>query len=157
MRGRCLRVYSFFHPKYLRGVAIWLTARFCYTWLHQGKLEATAETLINERGRQMATILKTADVVSAKATTETVNKVSRYAEVKALIANLEKEETQLKADILEAFGEATLLTHRNLEVARLDERTRTTNDSKKLAELFPEAYEATKRSTAYMVIFKIFR
>ena len=51
----------------------------------------------------MATILKTADVVSAKATTETVNKVSRYAEVKALIANLEKEETQLKADILEAF------------------------------------------------------
>jgi predicted phage-related endonuclease len=105
----------------------------------------------------MATILRTADVVSAKATTETVNKVSRYAEVKALIANLEKEETQLKADILEAFGEATLLTHRNLEVARLDERTRTTNDSKKLAELFPEAYEATKRATAYKVIINIFR
>lgn len=105
----------------------------------------------------MATILKTAEVVSAKATTETVNKVSRYAEVKALIANLEKEETQLKADILEAFGEATLLTHRNLEVARLDERTRTTNDSKKLAELFPEAYEATKRATVYKVIINIFR
>ena len=99
----------------------------------------------------------TTEVVSAKATAVVVGKVSRYAEVKALIASLEKEEAELKGSIIEAFGEATLLKHRGIEVARLDERTRTTNDSKKLAELFPEAYEATKRATAYKVIVNIFR
>ena len=93
--------------------------------------------------------------VAAKATKEVVSKVDRFAEVKALIAGLEKEKEALTKELLEAFDGQTLLTHYGVEVARLDLRQRTSNDSKALALHFPEAYEATKRVTAYNVIVNI--
>ena len=94
-------------------------------------------------------------VSTAKATKEVVAKVDRFAEIKALIASLEVEKEFLTKEITSAFGEATLLTHHGVEVARLDKRSRTTADSKKLALEFPEAFEATKRVTAYSVIVNI--
>jgi hypothetical protein len=104
-----------------------------------------------------ATTTATTEVV-AKATTKTiVATIDRFAEVKAEIARLTKEKEAL-AEVIEAeFGSATLLTHYGVEVARLDWRSRTSTDEVALQTLFPEAYEATRKTSRYSVIVNIFR
>jgi hypothetical protein len=100
----------------------------------------------------------TAEAVEAKATTKTmVANIDRFAEVKAEITRLTKEKEAL-AELIEAeFGSATLLTHYGVEVARLDWRGRTGTDEALLKSVFPEAYEATRKTTTYSVIVNIFR
>lgn len=103
---------------------------------------------------------KAVDVVettTAKATGKIVEIVSEFASVKAEIARLEKIKANLTAEITEAFGEATVLTHRNIEIARLDTRKRTSTDEALLAEQFPEVYEATRKTTTYNVIVNIYK
>lgn len=102
----------------------------------------------------MSTAKKEATKV-AKAGQAIADAVDRYAEVKALVATLKEEEEALKALILEAFGDAEVLTHYGVEVARISHRNRKSNDAKMLEKLFPEAYSATLRVTPYSVITNI--
>ena len=94
---------------------------------------------------------------TAKATSKIVAAVSDFAAVKAEIARLEKIKAALAETITEAFGDARLLVHRNIEIARLDERSRTTTDETKLATDFPEVFAATRKTTTYDVIVNIHR
>ena len=99
----------------------------------------------------------TAEVISAKASTKVVAIVTEFAQVKAEITRLEKVKAELDSAIREAFGEATLLTHHGVEVARLDTRERSGVDSDLLKTLYPEAFEATRKTSRYSVIVNIFR
>lgn len=94
---------------------------------------------------------------TAKATSKIVAAVSDFAAVKAEIARLEKIKASLAETITEAFGDARLLVHRNIEIARLDERSKTTTNETKLATDFPEAFAATRKTTTYDVIVNIHR
>jgi hypothetical protein len=94
---------------------------------------------------------------TAKATSKIVAAVSDFAAVKAEITRLEKIKAALADTITEAFGDARVLVHRNLEIARLDERSRTTTDDAKLLKDFPEVHAATRKTTTYDVIVNIHR
>ena len=94
---------------------------------------------------------------TAKATSVIVAAVSDFAAVKAEIVRLEKIKAALADTITEAFGDARVLVHRNIEIARLDERSRTTTDDAKLLKDFPEVHAATRKTTTYDVIVNIHR
>jgi hypothetical protein len=94
---------------------------------------------------------------TAKATSKIVAAVSDFAAVKAKIVRLEKIKAALAETITEAFGDATTLVHRNIEIARLDERSKTTTDDAKLLKDFPEVHAATRKTTTYKVIVNIHR
>lgn len=94
---------------------------------------------------------------TAKATSVIVAAVSDFAAVKAEIARLEKIKAELNKTITEAFGDARLLVHRNIEIARLDARSKTYTNEAKLEAEFPEAFAATRKTTNYDVIVNIHR
>jgi hypothetical protein len=94
---------------------------------------------------------------TAKATSKIVAAVSDFAAVKAEIVRLEKIKAALADTITEAFGDARVLVHRNIEIARLDERSRTTTDDAKLLKDFPEVHAATRKTPTYDVIVNIHR
>jgi hypothetical protein len=102
-------------------------------------------------------VVSVAGATTAKATGVIVDAVSEFAAVKAEIARLEKIKAGLAKTITEAFGDARVLVHRNIEIARLDERTRVSTDDAKLAEQFPEAFDATRKTTTFDVIVNIYR
>jgi predicted phage-related endonuclease len=95
--------------------------------------------------------------IRVKATMEMVAKIGQFADLKAEIARLEKLKSALSEEIDSAFGDADILVHRNIDIARRDWRERKGTDEKMLAEKFPEAYEATRKTTRFSVIVNIFR
>lgn len=101
----------------------------------------------------------TAEVTSAKATQKVVAKIDELATVRAEIARLEKVKDALLAEVNEIFDTegSDLLVHRNIEVARRDWRSRTTTDDKKLEVMFPEAFEATRKTSVYSVIVALYK
>lgn len=102
---------------------------------------------------------------TTKATKVVVKQVKELTEIRAEIAQLEKQKLALTAEIEKAFGvdkkaktsKTTTLKHNNIEFARLDWRTRKGVDLEKLAEKFPEAYEACQKPTVYSVIVSLFK
>ena len=94
-----------------------------------------------------------------------VEQVKELVEIRAEIALLEKQKLALTAEIEKAFGvdkksktSAFLtLTHNGIEFARLDWRSRKGIDTEKLAEKFPEAYEACQKPTLYSVMVSLFK
>ncbi len=102
-----------------------------------------------------------------KVTKVTLKQVLDLIEVRAQIAQLEKQKEALTTELEKAFGvnketktsEFTTLKHNGIEIARYDWRSRKGIDEALLAEKFPEAYEACMKpnKTIYGVIVSLFR
>ena len=82
----------------------------------------------------------------------TADAIAEWVEVKDTIKALEERKNSLDALIKEAMGDAEVGTVDGRVRIKVSHRERTTNDSKLLAEGYPEAYEATKRTTSYTVL-----
>lgn len=106
--------------------------------------------------------------VASKASREIVETVKRFAEVKKQIADLEAEKKQLDTAINTAFGDADLLVHHNVEVARRDWRERATFNEADFIEALTKTYpdlvaviaplvEQSKKRTRFSVIVNLFR
>lgn len=80
-------------------------------------------------------------------TTDTANAIAELAQVRATIKALEAQERELRDSVVEGLGDSTTAVFRGQTIARLAQVTRTTIDSKKLAESFPEAFEATRKES----------
>jgi hypothetical protein len=96
---------------------------------------------------------------TAKASMKVVELIDRLTEVRAEITALEKVKSALTAEINEIFDNAgaDTLVHRNIEVARRDWRERAGTDETKLAEMFPEVYEQTRKTIRYSVLVSLYR
>jgi predicted phage-related endonuclease len=96
---------------------------------------------------------------TAKATLKVVEMIDRLTEIRAEITALEKVKTELTAEINAIFDKAgaDTLTHRNIDVARRDWRERSGTDEKKLAEMFPEVYDQTRKTTRYSVLVSLYK
>jgi predicted phage-related endonuclease len=78
---------------------------------------------------------------------KTADAIAELAQVREIIKGLESRERELRDAVVEALGDNNVAVFRNQTIARLSLVTRTTVDSKALAEKFPEAYDATKRES----------
>lgn len=78
---------------------------------------------------------------------KTAEAIAELGAVRAQIKALEAQERELRDSIVDALGEHTEAVFRNQTIARLAFVSRTTIDSKALAEKFPEAFDATKRES----------
>lgn len=78
---------------------------------------------------------------------KTAEAIAELGAVRAELKQLEARERELRDSIVDALGEHTEAVFRNQTIARLSLVTRTTVDSKALAEKFPEAFNATKRES----------
>jgi predicted phage-related endonuclease len=105
------------------------------------------------------------DSTTTKATKVVVEQVKQLTEIRAEISRLEKQKEAITAEIEKAFGvdkkaktsKFTTLTHNAIEFARLDWRSRKGIDTEKLAEKFPEAFEACQKPTIYSVVVSLFK
>jgi len=95
---------------------------------------------------------------TAKVSGAVVSHIENLIEVRAEITRLEKIKANLTAELLAIFEktDSTALIHRNLELARLDNRSRVGTDEKALELNFPEAYAATRKVTDYSVIVTLY-
>lgn len=82
----------------------------------------------------------------------TADAIAEWVEVKDMIKALEERKKALDSHIKEMLGDAEVGTIDGKVRIEVSHRQRTTNDSKLLAEGYPEAYEATKRTTSYTVL-----
>ena len=96
---------------------------------------------------------------TAKASLKVVALIDELTDVRAEITRLEKIKTALTAEVNEIFDNAGVdtLVHRNIDVARRDWRERSGTDEKKLAEMFPEVYEQTRKTTRYSVLVSLYK
>lgn len=79
--------------------------------------------------------------------TQTAEAISALAQVRTEIKRLQEQESALRDSVIEGMGDAEVAVFRNQAIARLTQVTRTTIDSKKLQEQYPEAFDATKRQS----------
>ena len=103
----------------------------------------------------MATTIQRATQVAVD--TKKVSKVvvanaERLAFVRAEVIRLEAEAKLLRDGLIAIAGEATTLIHNNLAIVEIAERESSRVDTKLLKELFPEAYEATLKTTTSPVV-----
>jgi predicted phage-related endonuclease len=77
----------------------------------------------------------------------TADQIAELAQVREIIKGLEARERELRDAVVEALGDNKVAVFRNQTIARLAFVTRTTVDSKALAEKYPEAFAATKRES----------
>lgn len=82
----------------------------------------------------------------------TADAIAEWVEVKDTIKALEARKEALDAHIKSMLGDAEVGTIDGKVRIEVSHRERNTVDSKALAEAFPDAYEATKRTTAYTVL-----
>ena len=81
--------------------------------------------------------------------------VAELARVRKQISELEESEAKLKEVLNRLFGKQDtssaydLLVNRNRELARIKWKSRKDIDRKKLAENYPEAFEACQKVTTY--------
>lgn len=78
---------------------------------------------------------------------KTADAIAELAQVRSIIKGLEERERELRDSVIADMGEHKVAVFRNQTIARLSFVTRTTVDSKALAEKFPEAFDATKRES----------
>lgn len=83
---------------------------------------------------------KTVNSVTAEA-------IAELAQVRKAIKDLQEQESALRDSVIAGMGDSNVAVFRGQQIARLTSVTRTTVDSKKLQEQYPEAFEATKRET----------
>jgi predicted phage-related endonuclease len=89
---------------------------------------------------------------SVELNAETRSVIDRFVEVRDLINALDKEKKALDALIKEALNGAEAGTVEGKVRVTVSERKREGVDAKALAEVFPEAYEATRTVTEYTVL-----
>lgn len=94
----------------------------------------------------------TIDRASVALDSITADAIAEWVEVKDTIKALEERKKALDSHIKEMLGDAEVGTLDGRVRIEVSNRERVTIDSKSLAEAFPEAYEATKRTTAYTVL-----
>lgn len=80
-------------------------------------------------------------------TTATAEAIAELAQVRSTIKELQERESALRDSVIEGMGDSPLAVFRGQTIAKLAQVTRTTIDSKKLAESFPEAFEATRKES----------
>lgn len=78
---------------------------------------------------------------------QTAEAIAELAQVRSIIKGLQERESELRDSVIEGMGDAEVAVFRNQAIARLTQVTRTTIDSKKLQEQYPEAFADTKRET----------
>jgi predicted phage-related endonuclease len=78
--------------------------------------------------------------------------IDRFVEVRDLINTLDKEKKALDALIKQALAGAEAGSIDNKVRVTVSQRSREGVNAKTLAEVFPEAYEATKTVTEYSVL-----
>jgi predicted phage-related endonuclease len=78
---------------------------------------------------------------------QTAETIAELAQVRADIKRLQEQESTLRDSVISGMGDAEVAIFRNQAIARLTQVTRTTIDSKKLQEQYPEAFDATKRQS----------
>jgi predicted phage-related endonuclease len=78
--------------------------------------------------------------------------IEEWVEVKDMIKALEARKKALDSHIKEVLGDAEVGTIDGKVRIEVSHRQRNTVDTEALAEAFPEAYEATKRTTSYTVL-----
>jgi predicted phage-related endonuclease len=83
---------------------------------------------------------KTVNSVTAEA-------IAELAQVRKAIKDLQEQESALRDSVIVGMGDSNVAVFRGQQIARLTSVTRTTVDSKKLQEQYPEAFEATKRES----------
>lgn len=81
--------------------------------------------------------------------TQTAEAIRELAQVRSIIKGLEERERELRDSVIEALGEHTEAIFRGQKVASLAIISRTSVDSKALAEKFPEAFEATRKESTF--------
>ena len=79
--------------------------------------------------------------------TQTAEAISALAEIRAQIKILQAREGDLRDQVIAGMGDSEVAVFRNQAIARLTQVTRTTIDSKKLQEQYPEVFAETKRET----------
>lgn len=79
--------------------------------------------------------------------TKTAEVIAELAQVRADIKRLQEQESALRDSAIAGMGDAQVAVFRNQAIARLTQVTRTTVDSKKLQEQYPEVFADTKRET----------
>jgi predicted phage-related endonuclease len=78
---------------------------------------------------------------------QTAEAISELAQVRSIIKGLQERESELRDTVIVGMGDAEVAVFRNQAIARLTQVTRTTIDSKKLQEQYPEVFADTKRET----------
>jgi predicted phage-related endonuclease len=78
---------------------------------------------------------------------QTAEAIAELAQVRSIIKGLQERESELRDTVIVGMGDAEVAVFRNQAIARLTQVTRTTIDSKKLQEQYPEVFADTKRET----------
>ena len=78
---------------------------------------------------------------------KTAEVIAELAQVRSIIKGLQERESELRDSAIAGMGDAEVAVFRNQAIARLTQVTRTTIDSKKLQEQYPEVFADTKRET----------
>jgi predicted phage-related endonuclease len=78
---------------------------------------------------------------------QTAEAIAELAQVRADIKRLQDKESALRDSVIGGMGDAEVAIFRNQAIARLTLVTRTTIDSKKLKEQYPDVFAETKRET----------
>lgn len=78
---------------------------------------------------------------------QTAEAIAELAQVRSIIKGLQERESDLRDSVIAGMGNAEVAVFRNQAIARLTQVTRTTVDSKKLQEQYPEVFADTKRET----------
>lgn len=78
--------------------------------------------------------------------------VNEYISTRTMVTELEKTKKELEAQVKELIGEAEVATVNGQVRLQVSKRQREGVDRKVLAELFPEAFEATKTLSEYVVL-----
>lgn len=78
--------------------------------------------------------------------------VNEYISTRTMVTELEKTKKELEAQVKALIGEAEVATVNGQVRLQVSKRQREGVDRKVLAELFPEAFEATKTLSEYVVL-----
>ena len=78
--------------------------------------------------------------------------VNEYITTRTLATELEKTKKELEAQVKALLGEAEVATVDGQIRLQVSKRQRDVTDRKVLAQLFPEAFEATNKTTEYVVL-----
>ena len=78
--------------------------------------------------------------------------VDEYINTRTMVTELEKTKKALEAQVKELIGNAEVATVDGKVRLQVSKRQREGVDRKVLAELFPEAFEATKTLSEYVVL-----
>jgi len=78
--------------------------------------------------------------------------VDEYIATRTMVTELEKTKKALEAQVKELIGDAKVATIDGKVRLEVSHRQREGVDRKVLAQLFPEAYEATKTTSEYVVL-----